>query len=56
MSSGKLFDFSVFSIEIFHKYINNLDAKKAISHGGLNAKFLKLCGFHIANPYCAPLN
>ena len=56
MSSGKLFDFSVVSVEIFHKYIDNLDAKKAIGHDGLNAKFLKLCGFHIAKPYCALFN
>ena len=33
-----------------------LDAKKAIGHHGLNAKFLKLCGFHIAKPYCALFN
>ena len=56
MSSGKLFDFSVVSVEIFHKYIDNLDVKKAIGHDGLNAKFLKLCGFHIAKPYCALFN
>ena len=41
MSSGKLFDFSVVSVEIFHEYIDNLDAKKAVGHDGLNAKFLK---------------
>ena len=56
MSWGKLFDFSVVSVEIFHKYIDNLDAKKAIGHDCLNAKFLKLCGFHIAKPYCALFN
>ena len=56
MSSGILFDFSVVSVEIFHKYIDNLDAKKAIGHDCLNAKFLKLCGFHIAKPYCALFN
>ena len=56
MSSGKLFNFSVVSVEIFHNYIVNLDAKKAIGHDGLNAKFLKLCGFHIAKPYCALFN
>ena len=42
MSSGRLFDFSVVSVEIFHKYIDNLDAKKAIGHDGLNATFLKI--------------
>ena len=56
MSSGKLFDFSVVSVEIFHKYIDNLDAKKAIGHDGLKAKFQKLCGFHITKPYCALFN
>ena len=35
MTAGKLFDFSVVSIEIFHKHIDNLDAKKAIGHDGL---------------------
>ena len=56
MSSGKLFDFSVVSVDIFHKYIDNLDAKKVIGHDALNAKFLKLCGFHIAKPHCALFN
>ena len=56
MPSGKLFDFSVVSFEIFHKYIDNLDAKRAIGHDGVNAKFLKLCGFHITKPYCALFN
>ena len=53
MSSGKLFDFSVVSVETLYRYINNLDTKKAIGHDSLNAKFLKLCCFHIAKPYCA---
>ena len=51
-----MFDFSVVSVDIFHKYINSLDADKAIGHDGLNAKFLKLCGSHIAKPYCDLFN
>ena len=34
MSPGKLFDCSVISVEIFHRYINNFDAKKAIGYDG----------------------
>ena len=46
----------VVSVDIFHKYINSLDANKRIGHDGLNAKFLKLCGSHIAKPYCDLFN
>ena len=46
-----MFDFSVVSVEIFHKYVNSLDANKAIGHDGLNANFLELCGSHIVKPY-----
>ena len=48
ITSGRVFDFRVVSVDIFHKYINSLDANKAIGHDGLNAKFLKLCG---SQPY-----
>ena len=56
ITSGRVFDFSVVSVDIFHKYINSLDANKAIGHDDLNAKFLKLCGSHIAEPYCVLFN
>ena len=56
ITSGRVFDFSVVSVDIFHNYINSLDANKAIDHDGLNAKFLKLCGSHIAKPYCDLFN
>ena len=51
-----MFDFSVVSVDIFHRYIHSLDTNKAIGHDGLNAKFLKLCGSHIAKPYCDLFN
>ena len=56
ITSGRVFDFSVVSVDIFYEYINSLDANKAIGHDGLNAKFLKLCGSHIAKPYCDLFN
>ena len=53
-TSGGVFDLSVVSVDICHKCIHSLDANKAIGHDGLNAKFLKLCGSHIAKPYFEP--
>ena len=35
ITSGRVFDFSVVSIDIFQKYIHSLDADKAIGHDGL---------------------
>ena len=51
--SGKVLDSSVgvVSIEIFHKFVNNIDAKKAIGHDSLNSKFFKVYGFRVAKPY-----
>ena len=51
ITSGRVFEFSVVPVEISDKYINSLDANKATGHDGLNAKFLRLCGSHIAKSY-----
>ena len=56
ITSGRVFDFIVVSIKFFHKCTNSLIANKAIGHDSLNAKFLKLCGSHIAKPNCNLFN
>ena len=54
--SAEPFHFKIVTAEIFEKYIQKLNAKKAVGHDGIPAFFLKVSGENFINSLCTLFN